>query len=323
MHFKVHSKYFYSKLDSHGQKAYNKILDAWLDYKESVTISGVTGKVNFGDIVRYVYDDNPELFYVDYNSVSIMHAPFSSIVSMKLLYDRTQAERMKQQMFDVVSKVEKMCKPNLDKEKIVHDFLVQNVRYASDFYDLRAHGIEGALIDGFAVCEGYARAFKLLCDAVEIPCIMISGSATDSNGITESHAWNIVRRNKRNYHVDVTWNCGSHAVSEIPLYYNVPDEYIARNHFWEKNIWPHCDDSSEIDKQIIPVIGKKSLRDALLSSIKEKRKACVVRFNKKFDSTQDVMDLIEEVLGNTSANISSFSSVYVSALDCAIVGLYY
>jgi len=323
VHFKVHSKYFYSKLDNNGKKVYDKILDGWLTYKESITISGFNGKVDYKDIFRYVYDDNPELFYVDFNRVSVMFAPFTSIVSMKLLYPKSHCEQMKRDIYDVISKVETLCRSSKDKEKTVHDFLVNNVTYSSDLYATDAHSIKGALLDGSAVCEGYARAFKLLCDAVEVPCIMISGTATDSNGNSEKHAWNIVRKNKKNYHVDVTWDCGINAVKGIYLYYNVPDEYISKDHIWKRNIWPACNDSSEIDKQIIPVIGKKSMREALVTMSKERRRVFALRFNRKFESTQDVMNMVNEVMASTNICITSFSTTYHPSLDCAIIWFNY
>ena len=58
------------------------------------------------------------------------------------------------------------------------------------------------------VCEGYARAFKVLCDELEIPCVLVDGfarSSADDDG--EAHMWNYVQMEDGNwYAVDVTWN---------------------------------------------------------------------------------------------------------------------
>ena len=58
------------------------------------------------------------------------------------------------------------------------------------------------------VCEGYARAFKVLCDQLDIPCILAVGDAIGSrNANPESHMWTEVKMNDENwYAVDVTWN---------------------------------------------------------------------------------------------------------------------
>lgn len=51
------------------------------------------------------------------------------------------------------------------------------------------------------VCEGYSRAFKTLCDACGISCVI-----TDGMGDGSSHMWNYVSINEKWYGVDVTWN---------------------------------------------------------------------------------------------------------------------
>ena len=56
------------------------------------------------------------------------------------------------------------------------------------------------------MCEGYARGFKYILDELGIPCVLISGTATNSNGETESHAWNYVELEGKWYAVDVTWD---------------------------------------------------------------------------------------------------------------------
>ncbi len=62
------------------------------------------------------------------------------------------------------------------------------------------------------VCEGYAKAFKYLCDltsfsSAEVECRLATGYLKVDEGGYEPHMWNIVQlRNNENYLVDVT-NC--------------------------------------------------------------------------------------------------------------------
>ncbi len=57
------------------------------------------------------------------------------------------------------------------------------------------------------VCEAYARAFKVLCDEVGIPCVLVDGNAKTSSGsLGEAHMWNYVQVGASWYGVDVTWN---------------------------------------------------------------------------------------------------------------------
>ena len=52
------------------------------------------------------------------------------------------------------------------------------------------------------VCEGYARAFKMLCDKVGIPCALISGLGNGG-----AHMWNAVKMDDGKwYGLDATWD---------------------------------------------------------------------------------------------------------------------
>lgn len=68
------------------------------------------------------------------------------------------------------------------------------------------------------VCDGYARAFKVLCDRLDIPCVLVDGYArvsAESKG--EFHMWNSVQMpDSLWYGVDVTWNDPSMAGSVGP-----------------------------------------------------------------------------------------------------------
>lgn len=84
-------------------------------------------------------------------------------------------------------------------------------------YDCREclSALTGTVGTNGPVCEGYARAFKVLCDAVNIPCVLVNGDANNGSG-TEPHMWNYVNILGSWYGVDVTWNdpgSGSSAVS--------------------------------------------------------------------------------------------------------------
>ena len=68
------------------------------------------------------------------------------------------------------------------------------------------YSIVGALTEGRAVCEGYARSFKYIMDELGIPCVVVSGTGKNSKGETEAHAWNYVQVDDNWYAVDVTWD---------------------------------------------------------------------------------------------------------------------
>lgn len=56
------------------------------------------------------------------------------------------------------------------------------------------------------VCEAYSRAFKVLCDKVGIPCVLVDGTA-NSGASVGGHMWNYVQmENGKWYGADVSWN---------------------------------------------------------------------------------------------------------------------
>lgn len=56
----------------------------------------------------------------------------------------------------------------------------------------------------YAVCEGYAHAFKLLCDRENIPCVTVAGNYEASTN--SGHAWNEVYIDGNWYGADITWD---------------------------------------------------------------------------------------------------------------------
>lgn len=128
-----------------------------------------------------------------------------------------------------------------EKVKAIHDYLVIHVDY--DYDNLTAGTLpdtaftaEGALFLHSAVCEGYARAFSLLCDRSGIENALVYGTADDGTGV-QNHAWNQVRVDGEWYNIDVTWDDplmdgepvtdGSNMVYD---YFLVPDMTLLGNH---------------------------------------------------------------------------------------------
>ena len=93
------------------------------------------------------------------------------------------------------------------KLKSIHDQLAAQVTYDPDFDNANAnplaHEPTGVFTEPYyAVCEGYAEAFKLICDRENIPCITVVGL-----GGGGAHKWNYVKmEDGKWYGVDVTWD---------------------------------------------------------------------------------------------------------------------
>ena len=87
--------------------------------------------------------------------------------------------------------------------------------------------LRGTAGDDGPVCEGYSRAFKVLCDRLNIPCILAVGNARQAVDATpEDHMWNEVKMDDGQwYAVDVTWN-------DPVVYNNTQRQSGYENEFW-------------------------------------------------------------------------------------------
>ena len=137
------------------------------------------------------------------------------------------------------SRVEKLARPaqklsESEKEKYIHDFICENVKY-DKLKKPYSHEIIGPLGQGVGVCEGIAKAVKVLCDELGVWCMIAICGNNPDKGIKYRHTWNIVQINEKYYHLDATFdntltrNCT--IGEEIRYdYFNLEDKSIFRDH---------------------------------------------------------------------------------------------
>lgn len=108
-----------------------------------------------------------------------------------------------------------------EKELVIHDRLVSQVDY--DLNAPNPYDAYGALVNGRAVCEGYAEAFQYLLHRAGIQSFLVIGS---SRGV--GHEWNAVRIDGQYYHVDPTWNDQGDEIYHA--YFNMSEKMIKEDH---------------------------------------------------------------------------------------------
>lgn len=90
--------------------------------------------------------------------------------------------------------------------RYIHDYLVDTIEYDQTFGEKNIYNIYGALVSKTCVCEGYAKASQYLLNEAGLENIIITGTATNSDGKTENHAWNYVNIDEKWYAIDTTWD---------------------------------------------------------------------------------------------------------------------
>ena len=152
----------------------------------------------------------------------------------------SEEQKAAQVVLDFIQKNIETGMSDYEKIKLVHDYIIRNTEYMSRG-DERDHMVFGPLLDGYAVCEGYAKSFDLFMYAMDIDCIMVSGYAG------EPHAWNIVWVEGVPYHLDATWDdpAGVRRAADAVSYeyFLLPEAYITRTHSFILSDYPYCEDT--------------------------------------------------------------------------------
>lgn len=231
------NKFYYSQLDTYGKIIYDKLYDNKEKLKTGTytadfgtTFDDLLHEENGSEILNNSFQlsinaltfDNPELFYIDVTKVylltEITTRAFSKTYKVSIggngqsyLAEEFSTLDITRYSIGIIEQYKntiiKECE-NLDtveKIRYVNDYLVDNTEYDLSAGD-NVYNIYGTLVDKRAVCEGYARTCKYILDDMGIPCIIACGIGKNSEGKTESHAWNYVKVDEAWYALDVTWN---------------------------------------------------------------------------------------------------------------------
>ena len=118
---------------------------------------------------------------------------------------------MKQRLDQLTAAADACCESDLEKAVYVHDWLVQNLAYDTEYVEdglIDDHNARNALVDGPTVCEGYAKVYALALNRLDIPAVLVTSS-------TLNHAWNMVELDGQWYQVDCTWDDPTTANSDL------------------------------------------------------------------------------------------------------------
>lgn len=141
---------------------------------------------------------------------------------------------------------------DFEKEMMIIRYMVDRIEY--DYENFKKNTVPaadatayGALINGTAVCAGYADTFMEMAKACGLNVKYVSGQANGVRG-WDGHAWNKVQLDGEWYNVDVTWEDpiqygdSSNGYNFDKLrnkYINVTDAQLKADHKWSSTT-PKC-----------------------------------------------------------------------------------
>lgn len=197
-------EYYRGRLSGREHKAYVQVYQGWADRKQIVAITGSPLETDeLHRVITAVAYDHPELFWVDYYAVSLLQTGLLGQLTVKQLFSEPERQWLEEQCIQwrqyVLDDMPiKISVPG--KIWTLYDYLARQITYIERGTAL-SHTIAGPASERHrsAVCEGIAKSFKYMCDALHIPCIYVTGSWSGGG-----HAWNIVRCGNVFRHVDVT-----------------------------------------------------------------------------------------------------------------------
>ncbi|MDF2558398.1 MAG: copper amine oxidase-like protein [Bacillales bacterium] len=285
------------------------LLDLIRDFNDKRTSSKKTQNIDF--LKDTLTIEKPIL--VDDGSAKIKKEVETGYEAVWKAYQKGEPRTLNSRDQQVYSKaltiIGQVIKPNMtdyQKEKALHDYIVLNTKY--DYENLLNNSIPdhsyrayGVLINGVAVCQGYAEAIYLLLNMVGIECQMVYGTADNGSGKGPiNHAWNAVKIDGNYYMLDSTWDdpAPDKAGRVQYDYFNVTSSQLAKDHTWEEASAPVCTATAAnyyVVNRLVKIDGMVVSLDQVISTeVEFKNKVLAAIQNRKAELmlfTQNGLDL--------------------------------
>jgi hypothetical protein len=265
-------------------------------------------------------------FYYDNKTKSLM-------VSYSLTKDEITKEQseIRAKVKKVVAEIITVGMSYSDKEKAIHDWIINNGAYQDEVLDAYNNGTPmatiankyasafsayGILINGLGVCQSYAEAFKLLADEAGIQSVVMTGTLDGT-----PHAWNMVKIDGKWYHVDTTNN----DIGIPYAVYNTSDKFMVSNYTFSKDFemdqniaaYASLDDKQDYYyKNLLHADSAKELQTDLDAAI-----AKHANFNIKVNPSMTQKEVYDQLIATLDASAISGNVKYGMAFRILLVKL--
>lgn len=226
----VPSRHYYEKLDATQKQAYAIILREASSHQKKAILPQLTQE-ELSLVFQSVYYDNPQLICLENKFGWGTSGPGAFI---ELHYAdtaeacRENTEKLERAL-EAAMHVLHAGMDEFQKELALHDWLASHCIYSMN--SSSPYTAYGALVEGGAVCEGYAKAMQLLLQRAGIRSFLMTGKV-ETGGEIGGHMWNVVTIGGENYHLDVTWDASRSEEGLIQhAYFNLSDTQISGDHF--------------------------------------------------------------------------------------------
>lgn len=136
-----------------------------------------------------------------YNSFKTIKTKVSSnneiTLEIQKKYSEEKINKINELVNNIISELDLNNIDDLTKIERIHNYILNHTVYDKNTNSFDINSAYGSLIEGHAVCSGYADAFSIFMNIYKIPNIRVS---------SENHLWNLVYINGKWLHIDLTWD---------------------------------------------------------------------------------------------------------------------
>ena len=290
--------YYYSIMQPAERETYHALLVGLQNLAPSIRIPRLNGE-QLSTLFFQLRLDHPEVFYaVGYSCRGSIGAE-----SWEFLPDYMfQKSKIQEHQKALRARMERVLRPARDlkeaeKVQYIHDFILDNVRY-DKLEKPYSHEIIGPMTNGVGVCEGIAKTVKLLCDALDIPCMIPISDRDRANGEKYLHAWNILTIGGQRYHMDATFdNTLSKGGAKRYDYFNLSDEKIFRDHRALLYPAPKCSDGDRFwyKEQKLSYTKMEDVEKRIDQTIRKKQEIYVFHWRGGYLTREVLIELCERI----------------------------
>ena len=240
------SRVYRESLDEAGKADYDALESAMRQMRPLVILSSME-KPEFGDLFDMVAMDNPDIFWVDCHWGFLQHPDGKHALAVLLFLDYgfDEAKALHEKYMRETEKIADSCLAEargsyIQLPETVFDEVINRLSYGGNKHDQNIPALFGDM-GGECVCAGYAKSYKLLCDAAGLECACVKGNtsydemfADEMNQDSENsgtHMWNIVSSSMGlTYDADTTWQDCDGKSSRFFNYWK--DDYDFTQNHW-------------------------------------------------------------------------------------------
>ena len=128
-------KYYFNKLTPERQQLYKHIYNGLNRKKASIDIHGHYIFNEIHSIVEYVLLDNPNLFFVDGNSISYQTSEMKRSLNINYLYDNNVIRKLQSHINNkvkpIIENLSHLTVDSFQAEQYIFEYLAENIQYCS------------------------------------------------------------------------------------------------------------------------------------------------------------------------------------------------